>query len=849
MNNSSSFPYTDILKTISKPLRYVGGEPGAIVKTGNLKSSIVLAFPDVYEIGMSHLGIRILYNKVNSIEGYSAERVFAPWPDMEKELREKNLPLVSQESRKPLNDFPVVGFSLQFELNFTNILLMLDLGDIPLLREERTDKDPLVIAGGPVVLHAEPISDFIDIFFIGDGENLLPWFLEEEYKLREKNVSREERIRILAMNPHLYAPATRETILDPVNNVVVLKEDSKYPYPITVEHCDSIDEQPSPVSGPVPHIAIFERAALEIARGCNQGCRFCQAGFIYRPFRERAPDALLKDLENALSQGYDEISLTALSTLDYCGFPKLLDLVSQRVREEKASIAISSMRAYDLPDSVLENLRTGRAGGLTFAPEAGTQRLRDVINKNISEEDLFETVKKVSSLGWSRIKLYFMSGLPTETDEDLEAISELAYKVHLKGKDATQGKPPKVTCSVSNFIPKPHTPFQWCKSSTMLEIKRNHDVVWDSSRGKKVNVKFPSPKDSYLEGVIARGDRTLGKVILKAYELGARFDGWRDWFDLQTWMRAFEEVGVEPDNFTKEFDMDGRLPWDHFDTGVSVEFLKNEYEKCLKAQPTKACLELKDDKISCVNCGAKCDLKTHANHKRDFINYLENKSFPVKEEIVNENKRVMITYSKYGDGLFFSHLDLLKHLPRILRSAGIKPKYSQGFNPRPQLSFTPALPQDMESNGELIELHILGKINDFAKTLKLMNENSPAGIEYKSIENLSSETKPLSIRLTGAEYIIDLGGFDFNKVKENLNNIKESEEFFITRYRKTKKPRKFDIKESIDNLVFNSETGILTFEIKEIKTIAVKATEILTILLPEQPPESIKIIRNKFFLS
>ena len=759
-------PYSDLdLTGVTKPIRYLGGEPGEIINPDAVTSA-VLAFPDVYEIGMSHLGTRVLYQVVNSDPRLRLERAFAPWPDMEQLLRTTGTPLRSLETGTPLREFPVVGFSLQFELTYTGVLQMLDLGGIPLLRSQRGKDDPIIIAGGPNATHPEPLADFIDIFAVGDGEVTLPWIMLTDYSLRQQGITRDERIRILARSPHLYAPATRRTYIHMPTGRTIVGEplDREEPPYIVPALVDDIDSVPSTVGGPRPYMAVFARASIEIARGCTQGCRFCQAVFIYRPLRERHPRQILRDVEEAISTGEEEISLTALSTLDYTHFEDLMELVAEKVRAAKGSVGISSMRAYGLSDRFLQLLRTGRGGGLTFAPEAGTQRLRDAINKNVREEDLLESVAKVAALGWSRVKLYFILGLPTETEEDLQAIPALGHRAYLAGKKAVKGrkglKPPQITCSMSSLVPKPHTPFQWMAAMSLDDIISRQETVREAARGKRVRLKFHDARVSVLEAVFARGDRRLGRVILEAYRLGARFDGWEDLFDFSLWEEAFYRSGIDMQEYLAPLDTDGPLSWDHIRVGVDREFLLAEYKKTIKGSTTSACYQLKPPRvIPCHVCGADCNLKARREQLFDFIDFFKYK----KPELVHSGGqndavaqksseydsirstgqtdiRLRVVFAKRGDGRYFGHGDLLALIPRIFRAAGLNLKYSQGFNPKPRMVFAPPLPFGVESEGEIVEIRVEsepwpGFPVPEGKTALIdrLNSHAPRGIIFRDI--------------------------------------------------------------------------------------------------------------------
>ncbi len=807
-------PYSDLdLTEVIKPIRYLGGEPGELINTKALTSA-VLAFPDVYEIGMSHLGTRVLYQVVNADPRLRLERAFAPWPDMEKLLRSTNTPLRSLETGTPLRKFPVVGFSLQFELTYTGVLQMLDLGGIPLLRAERQEGDPIVVAGGPNVTHPEPMVDFIDIFAIGDGEVTLPWMMLTDYRLRQEGVPRDERIRLLAHSPHLYAPATRRTFVHkPSGRVIVGKSlDSEEPADIVPAVVDDIDSVPSTVGGPRPYMAVFARASIEIARGCTQGCRFCQAGFIYRPLRERHPRQIMKDVDEAIATGEEEVSLTALSTLDYTNFEDLLEMVAAKVRAVKGSVGISSMRAYGLSERFLNLLRTGRGGGLTFAPEAGTQRLRDAINKNVREEDLLESVAKVAALGWSRVKLYFILGLPTETEEDLRAIPALGHRAWLAGKQAVKGKkrmrPPQITCSMSSLVPKPHTPFQWMPALSLDDITARQQVVREAASGQRVRLRFHDPRVSVLEAVFARGDRRLGRVILEAYRLGARFDGWEDLFDYSIWEEAFHRTGTDMREYLAPLDTQAPTPWDHIKVGVDRDFLLAEYQKTLGGITTPSCFQLQPPRIiPCHVCGAECDLKDRRRQVFDFIDFFDKNMSKAKSpeesqdrtasENISKDIRLRVIFAKRGDGRYFGHGDLLGLIPRILRAAGLNLKYSQGFNPKPKMVFAPPLPFGVESEGEIVEVRVTEEPwrafpdpEGRAELISRLNRHAPRGIVFTDVQ-ISDTHIQEDIVAALHETTEPVSSSEIDRLLGTL------EEGIVIREREGKKPVEFSLKDEV----------------------------------------------------
>ncbi|WP_437671872.1 TIGR03960 family B12-binding radical SAM protein [Sorangium sp. So ce131] len=645
-------PYASFLDRVEKPARYAGGEVGSVVKDwAAVEARVCLAFPDVYDIGMSHLGFKILYKLLNDDPRTLAERCYTPWIDMEAELVKRGLPLVSLESARPLRDFDVVGFSLQFELTYTNILTMLHLGRVPLRAADRGEDDPLVIAGGPTATHPEPIAPFLDALVIGDGEEKATEIALAWVRLKRAGVPRRERLVAIARLGAIYVPSLYATRLDPDTGLEVVDRPLAEGIPFPIERAlVDLNKYPfpdeSPTGGPE---AIFDRMSIEIARGCTEGCRFCQAGMIYRPVRERDPEQIVDTVMRAVQKsGQDEVSLTALSTADVSCISPLIKKVTDRLTAERISLGVSSLRAYGLEPELLDELKRVRATGLTFAPEAGTQRMRDVVNKNVTEEQLLETADRVFRRGWGKMKLYFMIGLPTETDEDVRGIVETGARAAGAGRRAAgKGKPVDVTVSVSTHVPKPHTPFQWAAMDTLAEVARKQQLLKDTVRPyRAVTLKTHEAHASVLEGVFARGDRPLADVLERAWRGGARFDSWDDQLELSVWEEAFASVGVDRSRYLGTLPVTARLPWDHIDVGLEEGFLAREYRKALQNRLSPPCgkvagmfvhhTNLEDAKadarrLVCYDCGVACDMTQMREERLTFLDRLgaHKRSLPV----------------------------------------------------------------------------------------------------------------------------------------------------------------------------------------------------------------------------
>jgi len=585
-----------ILARVAKPARYTGGEWNSIKKDHDrVHSTFALAFPDVYEVGMSHLGLKILYDVLNRRPDTVAERVYAPWPDMEAEMRGGGIPLYTLESFRPVADFDVVGFTLQYELSYTNILNMLDLAGIPLLAAERDDRHPLVIAGGPCAFNAEPLADFIDFFMLGESEEAVDEVAAAltTWKTAGRPGGRRGFLARAAAIPGVYVPAFYDVSYRADGTLAAVEPNTAAAAPVINKRIvRDLEAAPYPTRPVVPYLEIIhDRIMLELFRGCTRGCRFCQAGVLYRPVRERRPETLLRLAQELVDNtGYSEISLTSLSSADYSCLRDVVRQLINRFRDQGVSVSLPSLRIDSFSIELANEVQKVRKSGLTFAPEAGTQRLRDVINKGVTEADLEEAVGAAFRAGWSGVKLYFMIGLPTETDEDIRGIAALAHKVLDIYRAATGRKGAKVTVSVSSFVPKPHTPFQWFGQDSVAELERKQHLLKSLFRDRSITFRYHDARVSYLEAVFSRGDRRLGRVLLAAWRGGAKFDGWTEHFRYDVWQEAFRQTGVDPDFYARrERNAAELLPWDHLSAGVDKSFLRREYEQALAARPAADC--------------------------------------------------------------------------------------------------------------------------------------------------------------------------------------------------------------------------------------------------------------------
>ena len=781
----------DILPLIEQPSRYLGSEINTIKKDhSKIDLCFALAFPDLYEIGTSHFGLQILYHILNSHPKIAAERVFAPAPDMEDYLRSSRLSVASLESKKPLNEFDIIGFSLLYELNYTNILSILDLAGIPFLARQRDGSFPFVIAGGPCTCNPEPVADFFDAIVIGDGEKVIikmcrAWL---EWKA-ENSRDKETLLRQWSHIEGVYIPEFFRPEFDH-HGFQTLRP--RYPdYDIIKKAVvGDLNEVPFPDAPIIPYgKPVHDRLRLEISRGCTRGCRFCQAGMIYRPVRERSLKKLLSLSDASVAAtGYEDISLLSLSTGDYSCILPLMENMMSRYANHRIAISLPSLRAGTLTPNLMNLVKKVRKTGFTIAPEAGSQRLRDVINKNITEKDIIDTVKDAFLLGWQVVKLYFMVGLPTETDDDLKAIVDLVKR--LKTVNRENRRKGQINVSITTFIPKPHTPFQWSSQISLDESK--HKITWLKKKLKIPGVRFKwqNPEVSIIEGLWARGDRRLNRLLVAAYNKGCKFDGWSDKFRYRSWEASFLDESVDIDFFTTRVrNTIEPLPWDHIDTMVSKDYLISEWNKAAEGVHTSDCRN-----GNCNQCGV-CDFeaiepKVFDDRKEDMV-----KNFTQDHHKPKGYKKLKISFSKLDQAKYFGHLEMVKILFRAIRRAGIPVKYSEGFHPKPVISFEDALPIGLESLNEIFYL----SVHDDVKTQTItngLNRHLPEGLHILSCHLAPTKSSnntfgPVIYMATSQN-----GFFD----EEKMNHFKKMSEFIVARFNRKGKTKKINLKEMVINL-------------------------------------------------
>jgi radical SAM family uncharacterized protein/radical SAM-linked protein len=779
-----------VLPLVRHPSHYLGSEINAIRKDpAHVRLRFALAFPDLYEVGMSHVGIQILYHILNSREDMAAERVFAPGLDLEAELRAKNIPLCTLETQTPLSDFHIVGFSLLYELNFTSVLNILDLSGIPLYSKDRDTSHPFIIAGGPCSFNPEPLADFFDAMVIGDGEVAVIELAEAWLRWKEGGGHREQLLKEWSHVQGVYVPSFFEAHKDPKGRQVLTPRFSDYTA-VRKALVSDLNRAPYPDR---PVIAfgnpIHNRLSLEICRGCTRGCRFCQAGMIYRPVRERAPETVLSLAQESLANtGYEDISLLSLSTGDYRAIQILMERLMGRCEPEKIAVSLPSLRIGSLTESLMTQIKRVRKTGFTVAPEAGSQRLRDVINKNITEEDLQETVRNAFALGWQLIKLYFMIGLPTETEADLEAIIALVKRLERVPAPGRRNK--NITVSVSTFIPKAHTPFQWCPQISLEQSKERLHKLRSRIKGRGLRFKWQTPEMSILEGLWARGDRQLSRLLVKAHEMGCRLDGWSDHFNHERWQEAISDCGIDLDFYTtRARDLSEPLPWDHIDSGVSKTYLKEEWQRAIAGANTPDCRE-----GECSLCGV-CDFEATKPVTFEPGSAVNPRYIPQRRSDKPLFKKLDVSFAKQGPAKYFGHLELMKIFMRALRRARISMKFSQGFHPAPKVSFETALPVGIESTEE----HFLVEVPLHVQKTSLVdrvNERLPEGLTITGCTDALGQEQAQSP--TSFRYTVTLKEDAFSRIK--LKDFLKSTTWPLTRTNRKGHTKTVDLKDAVAEL-------------------------------------------------
>ncbi len=788
-----------ILPLVKKPGRYIGGELNAVNKPWDEASvHFCLIFPDLYEIGMSHQGLQILYHILNEDERFLAQRCYAPDIDFEEQLRTSGLPLFALESHRPLSDFDVLGFTLPYELCYTNILTVLDLAGLPFRACDRDDSYPLVIGGGSCGLNPEPVAAFFDAIVLGDGEEIIvelgECLLAAKQQGVDKNTILNRMARISGVYiPSLFTPGYRD-------GKFVGMQSHKRGYERVRRRVLPRLPEPSVLSRPLVPIVkpVHDRLGIEIARGCTRGCRFCQAGMIYRPVRERSVEDILELAEQGIANsGFDELALLSLSTGDYSCLPEVLTALMNRFADEYVSVSMPSMRVGTLTPEVIAQIKRVRKTGFTLAPEAGTDRLREVINKGITEEDLLATCRDAFGAGWNLIKFYFMIGLPTETEEDVEAIVELAKKA--RNQAGGRGRV-QINVSVAAFVPKPHTPFQWHGQLDLESAKARLDRLKKILPRKGFKLKWHDAHTSLLEGVFSRGDRRLSQLIETAWRSGVRLDGWSEHFRLENWQHAAEQCGIDLNAYLRPRSLDEPLPWDHLDCGVDRQFLQREWERALDRSYTPDCRNQ-----GCRKCGL-CDFETL--YPQTVKTCPRPTAVPASRPAQNEELsfRYAIHYSRLGASRFYGHLDLLQLVFRALRRAGLPVLFSKGYNPSPRVSFSQALPVGMESMVEHFQVDFARPIGDPAEVIAALNREFPLTIRVHAVKAVlgKEQADQLATYLVRMSSLPGAESLPAQEFRRRIQLFLDEKEFIIERFRKRKR-KTLDIRPLVRKISFNEK--------------------------------------------
>lgn len=791
----SETAYDEILSLVEKPSRYLGSEANSIKKDPEgVKLRFVLAYPDLYEIGTSHFGMQILYHILNARPEIAAERVFAPAVDMEQRLRKASIPLSSLESRRPLSRFDIVGFSLLYELNYTNVLTMLDLAGIPFRANHRQNDQPLVIAGGPCTCNPEPVAELFDALVLGDGEQAVleladVWMAWKESDGRDKNALLEKWADI----PGVYVPSCYRFRVED-GGFSRVEPDRAGRGPVRRAVVANLEKAPFPDRPVVPYgRPVHDRLRLEISRGCSRGCRFCQAGMIYRPVRERSCKTLLDSAAAALSAtGYEDLSLLSLSTGDHSRLPELLHRLMQRCRREHVAVSLPSFRAGSLTSEMMREIKQVRKTGFTIAPEAGSQRLRDAINKNLTAEEIEQTVFNAFSLGWQVVKLYFMIGLPTETEADHEAIVDLVLR--LRGLRKKSGKRGQINVSLTTFIPKPHTPFQWAQQLELSRSERILSGLRDRLSRPGIQVKWQNPWVSLLEGLWARGDRRLLPLLETAWKKGCRFDGWSDYFRFDQWCSAMDKTGIDVNFFTtRRRRLEEPLPWDHIDIHVSRRFLREEYRRALEGLSTPDCRG-----GACNDCGV-CDFETLAPAIGGVSGMEETDTERIDDS--GAGQRIRIDYEKRGDARHFGHLEMVSIFIRAMRRAGLRMAYSEGFHPKPRLVLGDPLPVGMESEKESFDVRLKGVLN-LTQAVVAIEQELPSGLRILSARRVQGNAAIPKRTVYVYRVLLAEGFFD----KDRLEAFEAAAEWIVARRTGKGKLKKINLKDMVDMISIHTPT-------------------------------------------
>ena len=754
----------NILLKVQKPAQYIGGELNSVIKDKEkVDCRLAFCFPDKYEVGMSHLGMKILYSLYNQRENWWCERVFAPDQDMEQLLRDREMPLYALESLDPIRDFDFILFTLQYEMSYTAILNMLDLAGLPIRAEDRTELAPIVMAGGPCACNPEPIANFIDLFVIGEGEEVNIEITELYMKAKQEGWTKQQYLKEAAKIGGVYVPSLYDVTYNEDNTIrSVTPNCEQAPAKVKKRIIKDLDKAYYPDKFVVPFINIVhDRSMLEVQRGCLRGCRFCQAGFIYRPLRDKHHDTLNRDAHGLCdSTGYEEMSLTSLSTSDYKEIEPLLDDLLDWTTQEKVSLSLPSLRVDNFSKELMDKVSRLKKSGLTFAPEAGTQRLRDVINKNVTEEELMKTCRTAFEGGYTSVKLYFMMGLPTETMEDIEGIANLAQKVvdlYYSLPTRPKGRAVSVSISCACFVPKPFTPFEFEAQDSMELLREKQKHLLASVKSKKISVSYHDADVSFIEAVLAKGDRRMGDVIEQVWRMGSFLDGWYEYFQPERWYDAMQDQGIDPAFYANRHrSYEEVMPWDHLDYCVSKNFLIRENRLAHENTTTPQCRE------KCAGCGAAqlvdgpcCSAEVVYERPLESIPV----SLPDYGEALEQPQKIRLFFTKLDRAKYISHLDMNRCMSRALKRSGLPVWYTGGFNPHMYLTFPLPLSLGCESTYECVDLKLTHKV-ELDTVAQKVNACLPPDIQIFHAGPQQMDQKEIAwadyeMLLTGAENLME----------------------------------------------------------------------------------------------
>jgi radical SAM family uncharacterized protein/radical SAM-linked protein len=823
-----------ILSSITRPGRYLGHEYNSVLKAWeSAKTRFALIFPDLYEIGMSHQGLQILYHLLNNKEYFLAERCFCPDKDLEQLLRDKEAPLTSLESARPLTDFDVLGITLPYELCYTNILTILNLAAIPFYSRDRDNSFPLILGGGACSLNPEPVADFFDAILLGDGEEAIIDIASLLAEHKDSRLTKNETLDLLAEIDGIYIPTHFQPEYSSQGELLAIHRTGGHKEHISrriLNDLNEIDHLKHPI---VPNAKIVhDRMGIEVARGCTRGCRFCQAGITYRPVRERNPEKIMELADCGLDDsGFEELALLSLSTGDYSCLEQTLPQLMDKFAGRFISVAMPSMRVGTLTPEIMEQVKRVRKTGFTLAPEAGSERLRRVVNKGITEDDLITTCTEAFALGWRVIKLYFMIGLPTETDQDIDEIIQLVQKVMtVRSNGPGKGKK-QINVSVGTFVPKPHTPFQWERQLSIEESKQHIRRLQNGLPRKGCNFRYHSPQTSFLEGVFSRGDRRLSRLMELAWQAGARLDGWDENFDLSRWQKAAELCQLDLDDYMRARTMDEILPWQHLQTGVDLQFLKDELTKAKGEIYTPDCRY-----HACQKCGL-CDFETLFpvvyNRSGKAVDTENPPSLPVEIDTTKKSNSIetghfkyIVHYSRTGEICFLGHLEILQIVFRTLRRAKVVTNFSQGFNPSPKISFGPALPVGTESLAEFFIMDLPAPLGNPAAIIDRLNAKIAPGLKVTKVE-LHTGKVPQTIRIA---YNLTLPDAITDVERVRAEDFIKSDIFLVSKTRKGK-TKEIDIRPLIKAFSITSSEMVQLEMISASAQPGIKPLEALTEIL------------------